>query len=214
MDELVDQLSPKIYARNVVRALAKLQNGKHSYVPVDDIVGMVAQQMRRKRDMDNVKEHVLKSLNSMFDLGILIRNSSFHYNFYKFPELTYGCLNSVKGRRYKAGGRKPYIRPKKPIAARPKRQTMGKYQRKCKPAPIVPVVCDCCRSSVMPFVKVFNEIKKNAFDMVKMQQIKISDSEMDESVDHPANIAQRFDFQPPTMIVMNYENPLEEQTTQ
>ncbi|XP_017861268.1 PREDICTED: uncharacterized protein LOC108612780 [Drosophila arizonae] len=216
MDELASQL-PKIYTRNVLSAIARLQNGQSAYVCSEEIVGMVAKQMRRKRDIDTVKDYVLKSLDSLIELGVLIRNPKSNYNFYKFPDLTtYECLTSVKRRNYYSGGRKPYYRPKKPIAAKPKRQRKGKYQKKFKPA-IVPVVCNCCRSSVMPLVEAFNEINKNTFDTEKppLEQLKISDSEAQQSVDHTENKIQRFEFQAPTLIIVsNCENSPEEETIQ
>lgn len=99
MDELASQL-PKIYTRNVIRAIARLQNGQSTYVCSEEIVGMVAEQMRRKRDIDTVKDYVLKSLDSLIELGVLIRNPNSNYNFYKFSDpSTFGCLTSVKVRR-------------------------------------------------------------------------------------------------------------------
>lgn len=77
--------APKAYTRHVLRAIALLQRGESIFINANDIVQQVMLQMRRKRKLDVVKGHVLKSLSSLTHLGILSRSPSAEYNFYRFP---------------------------------------------------------------------------------------------------------------------------------
>ncbi|KRF85055.1 uncharacterized protein Dvir_GJ26051 [Drosophila virilis] len=176
MDDFSASGAPKAYTRHVLRAIAFLQKGESIFINANDIVQQVMLQMRRKKKLDVVKGHVLKSLSSLTHLGILSRSPSAEYNFYRFPverALIPARIRCTKRSRFIPQRTRRAFKhswkthvgrtAKKMTLPRPRRECPFKDKYKSKRSYAYGlrnrVVCTCCRSHVIPYVETFSKIK-------------------------------------------------------
>lgn len=125
------------------------------------------------------------------------------YSKHTFPAQKRNCYT---------GGRKARqsYRARKSAPPKPKRQAKSKFKR----ASGIPVVCNCCRSCIMPFVKTINAIKNATLSTEKMEidgLPQMSNVVPEEHKTESSASTRRYEFQFPTAIaVTNSSSSIEQ----